>query len=503
MDSFLELDPLDLTFLFHSKNKIMIKKIIFFFFSVLLVASCTKDFAELNTNPTAVTDVPTSNLLSAAIQDLIGINSGLGANKTFMLYTQQWSQREETNRSRYNDKQRDWSSWYLNGMPELYNIIELNSGDSKGDYIAYGSNENQIAVAKILRAWAFHNITDAWGDVPYSDVGKPEITFPKYDSQASIYDGLLAELKDANNLIDVNAAGVKGDMVFNGDMAKWKKFANSLRARIALRMSKVNPDLGKSELIAALADGVMTSNDDNVTVDFQMEEKYSNPLFLEFKVQHWTYVSDVLVNAMSVDAANVDPRLMAYADPAINLGTIVGFPYGLTDAESSDIPQNDASHPSALVRSATFPSILFTYSELLFIQAEAVKLGWISGTAEDFYNDAIRASMAFWGVSEADANAHLAAAHVVFDDANWQEQMATQKWISLYLQGAQAWAEYRRSGYPVLQIPANSVLNNATEVPRRFFYPESEQSTNGDNLDRAIQAMGGDDFSVRVWWDKQ
>ncbi len=478
------------------------KKIIFFFLAIVLITtSCTKDFADLNTNPTAVTKVPTSNLLTGAIQDLIGINSGLGSNKTFMLYTQFWSQREETGRSRYGDIQRDWSAWYLRGMPELYNIIELNTGANKADYVGYGSNNNQVAVAKIMRAWAFQNITDAWGNVPYSDVGKPEIAFPKYDEQSEIYPKLLAELKEANSLIDVNALGVKGDLLFDGDMAKWKKFANSLRARIAMRMSKVNPSLAKSELVAALSDGVIESNDDNATVAFQVEEDHANPLFLEFKVQQWTYVSDVLVNAMSADAANIDPRLAVYADDAINLGSIVGLPYGLTDDQSSAIAQDDASHPGELVRSSTFPSILFTYSEMLFIQSEAAKLTWISGSNEELYYDAIRASMEFWGVSTADADAHLNAAGVVYDDANWKEQLATQKWLSFYMQGAQAWAEYRRLGYPILQVPTEELQNDATDVPRRFYYPLDEQNTNGENLNRAIEAMGGDDFSVRVWWD--
>ena len=200
------------------------------FLSIILMYGCTEDFTDINTDPTTTTEVPTSTLLTAAMQDLISINAGLGYNKTTMLYSQYWSQREETGRSRYGDINRDWASWYLGGMPELNNIIELNSGDKKENFLASGSNANQIAVANILKAWAFHNITDAWGDVPYSEVGDPEIVFPKYDSQESIYNGILSELEKASDLIDVNGAGVEGDMMFNGDMAKWKKFANSLRA---------------------------------------------------------------------------------------------------------------------------------------------------------------------------------------------------------------------------------------------------------------------------------
>ncbi len=478
------------------------KKILIIFLSFVLLNSCTEDFEVLNTNPVATSDVPTSNLLTGAIQDLISINAGLGYNKTCMLYTQFWSQRETTGRSRYGDINRDWSSWYLNGLPELNNIIALNSGGHKGAFIAYGSNGNQIAVARILRAWAFLNITDAWGNIPYSEVGNPKISFPKYDSQESIYGNLLTELKEANTMIDISAAGVEGDLMYNGDMAKWKKFANSLRARMALRMSKVDPVKGASELTRAIADGVIESNDENALVNFQVEEDFANPLFIEFKVQQWTYVSDVLVNAMSVDPDFVDPRLAVYADPALNTGMITGLTYGLTDDESTEVLQDDISYPGALVRGTTFPSILFTVSEMLFIKAEAVELGWMSGDAESFYNDAIKNSMAFWGIDNDVAENYLSEAHVAYSDANWQELIGTQKWLSFYMQGAQAWAEYRRIGFPVLVAPPKELQNDATGVPRRFFYELSEKNTNGANLEAAISAMGGDNFDIRVWWDK-
>lgn len=477
------------------KNKIIL------LLSVLFIFGCTDDFGDINTDPTSSTEVPTSNLLTKAIQDMVTINSSLGYNKTMMFYVQQWSQRESTGRSRYGDIQRDWASWYLNGMPELYEIIKLNSGDTKDNFSAYGSNNNQIAVAKILRSWAFMNMTDAWGDIPYSEVGNPEISFPKYDKQSSIYPSLLAELKSAAGSID-SGDGVVGDLLFDGDMAKWKKFANSLRARIALRMSKVDNGKAKSEFESAINDGVIESNDDNAVVAFQEVEGYANPLYLEFLVQQWTYISDVLVDAMSVDTNNVDPRLAIYGDPAVSTGTVIGFPYGLPDDASTEIPQDDGSYPGAMVRSNTFGSILCTASEMEFAKAEAISMGWIAGDAGAAYNAAIKLNMGFWGVDDAAADAFIAAPHVAYDAAKSAELIGTQKWISLYTQGAQAWAEYRRIGYPMLAIPAEQVENGATQVPRRFYYPLEERNTNGDNLDGAISGMGGDDFNVHVWWDK-
>lgn len=477
------------------------KKILFITMIAFLFNSCTDGFEELNTNPTKTSDVPTSSLLTAAMQDMITTNSSLGYNKTTELYVQHWSQRETTVRSRYGDIESGWSSWYLGGLPELNNIIDLNSGDNKDDYIAYGSNENQIAVAKIMKSWAFLNITDAWGDVPYSEVGNPEIRFPKYDRQSDIYASLLEDLKSANDAIDVTSGSVKGDLLYDGDMSKWKKFANSLRARIAMRMSKVDEAKAKTELTAAINDGVFESTDDDAYINFQEEEKYANPLYAEFLTQQWTYVSRTLTDKMTLNNTITDPRLAVYAAPNKN-GNYLGLPYGLLDDESTAFAIDSCSNPGLLIRDATFPSILMTYSEIQFIMAEAAQRGWVSGSASDFYNSAIKANMDFWFVPSDKSDAYIALPEVAYDVANWAEQIGTQKWISFYTQGAQAWAEYRRIGFPVLNVPTGSLNNGATQIPRRFFYNAEESNLNGDQLDIAISNMGGDNFDIRVWWDK-
>ena len=413
-------------------------KKIFLYSLVLFVAmSCTDHFAELNTDPTNTSDVPTSALLTAAMQDLASQNSSLGYNKTTELYAQHWSQRETTVRSRYGDIQSGWNAWYLNGMPELNNIIALNSGDNAVDYIAYGSNDNQIAVAKILKAWAFHNLTDCWGDVPYSEVGNPDIIFPKYDKQSDIYADLLSELKAAQSMIDVSSTPVGGDLMYGGDMAKWKKFANSLRARIAMRMSKVDATKAGSELASAIADGVFESNDDDANIAFQAEQDNSNPLYQEYLVQQWTYVSATLLDEMTQNNTINDPRVPIYATPT-KQGVYLGLPYGLEDAASSAFAQDTCSYPGEKVREATFPTILMTYSELQFIMAEAAAKGWTAGNAGDLYNNAIRSNMQFWGVDAADIDTYMALPSVAFDASKSDEMIGTQKWISFFTQGAQA-----------------------------------------------------------------
>ncbi len=477
------------------KNKILILFALFF-----VAFSCTDDFDEINTNPVEKEVVPTSTLLTSALQSFINLNSSLNANKTIMLYTQQWSQRETTSRSTYGDGERDWSNWYLSGMPEIDNILDLNRGETAGDFIGSGATENQIGVAMILRAWAFMNITDTWGDVPFTEAHDPTILTPTYDRQSDIYPALISDLKSAASMLNPNATAMTGDLLFNGDIGGWIKFANSLRTRLAMRMSEVDAAAAQAALNDALSGPVFESNADNAAMAFQPELNQSNPLFQEFEVQMWTYIAKPLVDLMTQNNTISDPRLPIYASPNQN-GLYVGLPYGLDDGASSAIAQDSCSYPGEFVRAAEYESIFMTYAELLFIRAEAAERGWISGDAASLYNSAVHANMEFWGVSDVDANAYLAQPSVQYNSGNWRQILSEQKYISMYMQGYQVWSEWRRLDYPVLQVPAGA-QNGATDIPRRFFYNTTERSLNGDNLDAATAAMGGDNFNVRVWWDQ-
>lgn len=486
------------------------KKIIIIIILFIGAYSCTSEFEDINTDPFAPSVVPTPTLLTAAMQDLININSGLGYNKTFMLYSQQWSQRETTSRSLYDigSTSSDWSAWYLNGLPELMNIIKLNSGDNKDDFSVYGKNENQIAVATILKVWAFHNITDTWGNVPYSETFDIDNVTPKYDKQEDIYSALIQELKDAVAIIDTDALGfASGDLMYDGDMNKWKGFANSLRARIALRMSEVNPTLAQAEVADALGSIVFLGNSDNAQVDFQDEEANANPLYLEFLTQSWTFISEPYIDLMNsygsgTVAVPSDPRVIKYAATNVD-NEYVGFPYGLTSSESLTYAIDAGSLPSEAVRAIDFSSFIMTYSELLFIKAEAEQRGWFGsvGDAGATYEQAITASMEQWEVDSTDVSTYLALPDVQYVAADWRELIGEQKHISLFTQGSNAWSEWRRLDFPELVFPENA-SSNSSEIPRRLFYPSSEASVNVVNLEQAIVDMGGDTFSTRMWWDQ-
>ena len=481
------------------------KKIIILIIWSVAILSCTSDFEEMNKNPMTSVEEPTSALLTQAMQDLIGVNSSLGYNKTLMLYSQQWAQRETTTTSLYqkDSYDGDWKAWYTNGLPELVEIIKLNSGESKGSYAAYGKNENQIATAMILKAWAFHNITDTWGNVPYSQAFDFDYSQPKYDKQEEIYPKLLAELKNAVNMMDTSVSGFKsGDLMYNGNMNKWMAFANSLRARIAMRMSEVNPSLAQTEVSSALNATIFASNTDNAQISFQNAEAQANPLYLEFLTQSWTFVSEPMIDLMNsygsgTAAAPSDPRVMQYAAQN-SANEYQGFPYGLDSSTSLTYAINARSLPNDLVRTMDFPSYIMTYAELLFIKAEAEQRGWFGavGDASTTYKDAIVASMNQWNVASADIATYTGLADVQYNATNWRKMIGDQKYIALYMQGSSAWSEWRRLDFPVITAPA------LTAIPRRFFYSLREGIVNFDNVEQAKIDMGGDLLSTTMWWDQ-
>jgi hypothetical protein len=470
---------------------------------LLVFTSCTKNFEDINTDPNGVTSVPTTYLLTSAQQKLITQNSSLNFNKTFMLWAQYWTQRETTNRSRYDlSVDTDWNSFYSIGLPDLNTIIEFNSGDKKDYYAGFGDNNNQIAVAMILKAWTFSLMTDTWGDIPYSQALNSEFAFPAYDKQSDIYPDLIAQLKAADALINTSNSGFKsGDLMYAGNMSKWKKFANSLRARLAMRMSKVAPSEAETAFKEAIQAGVFSANSEEAIINFQSAETYANPLYLEFLTQNWTLPTELLINRM---IAISDPRLAIYADPNTAAGEYVGLPYGLSDAASQSYALTNLSKIGAKPRSATFPSILMSYSEVLFLQAEATKKGWLAGgnaEIEALYKAAITANMQFWGVSSTNIDNYLLQSEVVYNSANWNAQLGEQKWLALYTQGAQAFFEWRRLGQPNIQIPTSALSYNLTQMPRRFFYATGEKSLNGTQLQAAITQMGGDLLTTRMWID--
>ena len=472
------------------------------------------DFGEASDNLNNPSDVLPSSLLAATQTKLVGALS-LSSTATPSLYVQHLSQTQYTEESRYQTINFNWnitgSGSDFEGTVNIYNkpilslksIIDANTDAStKEAMAAYGSNNNQIAVAKILWAYYFQWMTDRWGMLPYSEaLGGVSSPTPAYDTQEFIYNDLFDKIDEALAQMD-NGDGPVGDAFFGGDMSKWAQFANTLKMNMAIRLAKVYPNAGDyaaTKFNEAMS-GAISSVNENIMFECISDDSYDNPYQDDYVDLGRTdeCLSDVLVNRLQ--ALN-DPRLPKFAEPAVSTGTYVGLQYGWQDAAS--VPNDDVSFmKDELIKEGTTPLPMFTYAQIAFNKAEAALLGWIPGSAQTYYEEAITASMQQWGVDAADITSYLAEADVVYNASNAMNQIAEQKWIALFYQPYEAWAEWRRLDYPVLTPAVDYLTGNGTQIPLRHGYPSTEATQNTSSYNDAVAAQGADGLYTSLWWDR-
>jgi len=440
-------------------------------------------------------------LLSNAINDADNVvNSTQG-----QLYVQYLANSQYTSADNYQTIQWSYGAWYDGPLMDLEQIIILNTDEETREAAElYGSNENQIAVAQILQSWIYLHLTDRWGDIPYTEaLGIYEgIRQPGFDTQQSVYSSLFSTLKSAQANIS-NTNPVTGDQMFGGDMEKWKQFANTIRLIMAMRLSEVDPSTGQSELNSALADGIIT---ENLYYTHLGNAVYENPWNTRFDTRSDYCVANTLVDRMQTTAnggvlnSSMDPRLPVYADPTESTGEYVGMPYGLSEAEAGSISNSDVSFLGSSLREQTAPTYLVTMAQVYFTLAEAAVLNWISDDAQELYEMGIQASLNQYGVGN-QFDAYMSNSWVQFDSGNAREQILTQKWIANFLNGYEAWSDWRRTGIPALD-PADNALNDSGEIPVRQAYPVFERDLNGDNYEAVVARQGEDGLDTPVWWDK-
>ncbi|ULQ53028.1 SusD/RagB family nutrient-binding outer membrane lipoprotein [Flavihumibacter fluvii] len=465
-------------------------------------AGCDKvsDFGSTNTNPNGTPTPITKGLFTRAIAELGGKEGGLAISTMTRpgYYAQYFSETQYPSASLYDLPQAEFSGFYSAFLYDLQNIINLNTDEAtKATVIASGSNANQIATCRILKAYAMWTITDRWGDIPYSEALKGVPQAPKYDTQESIYADLLKELTEAVDQFD-GGQPMGGDIVYGGNIAKWKKFANSVRVQIALRMSKVYPDpsgMAATELKAALAHsaGTISTNDDNFVIAYTAA--YQNPWYSTYVVAG--RVDDAISSTMT-------EKLSSFSDPRIaNYGTAPeGFPYGLDRPNAIAVPEGYGLILKGKGMAANDGLPVMNAATILFARAEAAERGWTSENAAALYEQAVTTSLSQWNHGDA-AAAYLAQSTVGYGTTDHLEKIATQKWIAMYPDGLQAWCEWRRTGFPEL-TPSAYPVNESGEIPRRYVYGSGEYGNNNANVkEAAARLTGGDTQDARMWWDKE
>lgn len=455
------------------------KKLSLFLVALVLLASC--DLASfddnINQNPNAPTDAPPSQLLANAMLYL----PGLAEDPQGEYLSQFLSKTIYQDNSFYPPQATGFYSWYNGPLINLQRVIE----NSK--------NPNEVAVAKILKSYFFWNLTDRWGPIPYSEAlqGRDELT-PVYDSQQAIYTSLFDTLEAAAS--QINGSGMlEDDIIYDGDLMKWKKLANSIRLLMALRLSEVDPGLAQQEFNQALQAGVMESNDDNLVFHNLANANQQGYWYFEIVVppiREWWALSGGLVGLMK---PYNDPRLPVYGRPTASSGDYIGLPYG-TDGS---IDNGDYSLLGTAIYAQDAPVYLLTYAQVLFAKAEAAAREWISGSAKTYYNKAIEKSILQWTGSTDGASQFLAQPDISFNPATAIKQIATQRYVHLFMNGYEAWSEWRRLGYP-------NTLNKpkGREVPLRLIYSSEEELNNTENYNAAVEMLdNGNSQYSRVWWD--
>ncbi|AGA79094.1 SusD/RagB family nutrient-binding outer membrane lipoprotein [Echinicola vietnamensis] len=468
----------------------------------LFLDSCTGDFEEMNVDPNNPTSISPALLLPNAIQ--VSVDRYWGHSSRFQRLNIDaamcWMQ--HLARNIYINVEGDsyeipltvssgtWDALYNDALVNFESVQRL-SGEG-GEF----ENTNYYGVALVMKAFTFSYMTDVFGPIPYSEAlkGTAEnpINSPKYDSMEDIYAGLMEDLRLANESLSTDGPAISGDILFEGDIMRWKKFANSLRLKLANHQAGQKPAASQAIMAEILGDPstypLFTSNDDFAQLNHVDVIGSRNKMFDVFSTRSDWNISETLINKLlELD----DGRITVYAQPLAD-GSYAGLPNGLTDAAAGNY---SASIIGTKFLDPTAPSILMSYAELLFIEAEAALDGDIDGDPAALLEEAIAASFDQHGLEmPADYMSRIGEVD--------KETIMTQKWLALFGQGVEAWTEYRRTGYPVFPPPnPDAVFYNEGVLPTRLEYPTSEYSLNKAALDEGLRLLGGDDtMRSPLWW---
>lgn len=515
-------------------------KIAVLFILGLTLTSCQKDFTEVNTDPINIISTTPEKLLAPALVN--SVSAGLFRNRNFnnelMQVTVSISDGDGTVfRYEYRSTVSDdlWNKWFV----QITNFKGIYSLAGKPEYL----NKSYQGISLVCQSWIFSMLSDVYGDIPYFEAGKGAngVLEPKFDKQKDIYLDLFKKLEEANTLLSSGTAiKASSDPVFKGDIAKWRKFCNSLYLRLLLRVS------GKSDVsamcMAKIKDivetnpgtyPIMASNAESATIKWtggtSTSDAYTSPYVNGVRAQDFrtpaigSFFIDHLVTwkdpRLDVSAPYGNGGANAWGIAQGGLSSYSGVPSGYAIGTgvvkgsyfySNDQTLGSGTYGAKSLQQNPLTGILMNYAEVQFILAEAAVQGWISGSAENYYNAGITAAINYWvpGFS-ADPTSYMAIKHITEADIDWNnaatletkmEQIHVQKYYALFMVDLQQWFEYRRSGHPIL--PKGPGLRNGGVMPARMNYPVYVQSANPTNYRAAIVNQGPDVISTNVWWQK-
>lgn len=500
------------------------KKLLIFMISTLTFIACG-DLTDQNNDPKRSDTAPAGALLANAEKSLMDYLASSNVNRNiFRLLSQHWTQTTYTDESNYdldtrNIPQNWWHTMYRDVLKDIRESKKVTEADGA---LTAEVKQNQLAILEILEVYTWSVLVDTFGDIPYEDALKvtasdDDILLPEYDDAATIYSDLITRLNAAlGDLVPAENSWDIDDLFYEGNVASWVKLGNSIKLRLGMNLADVNPALAQPTVEAA-APHVFASNDDNAIILYKSAPPNTNPIWVDL-VQSGRkdfVAANTVVNIMTgLD----DPRGNFYfttvdtliydayeegepAEGAEVIDTATVFYGGVYGASNNYATY---SKPGEMIVQPDFQAALMDYSEVSFYLAEARGRGWSwtgNLTAAEYYDQAITASMQYWGVSDADITDYLAQPEVAYGTApgTYLEKIGLQKWLALYNRGFEAWTEWRRLDAPVL-IPAGAP-EDELHIPLRYTYPVSEQNVNTINYAKAAEAIGGDDTQTKLFWD--
>jgi hypothetical protein len=385
-----------------------------------------------------------------------------------------------------------WNAMYRDVLADLRESSRLINADAS---LLPKEKANKLAILDIMEVYTFGILVNSFGNIPYTEALNAEKLFPKYDDAKTVSADLITRLNADIAKLDASAAGFTSgeDVVYKGSVTKWVKFANTLRMKLGMIVADENATAAKSAVEASDA-GAISASTDNGLFTYLSASPNQNPLHVDIVLggrQDYIAAKDL----MDKLAGWNDPRKTAYFSTN-NAGNYAG---GIVGKVNTYV---DFSRAGAKVIAADAAYVLADYVETEFLRAEAKERGFnVAGTAEQHYNNAITASILYWGGTAAEAAAYLAQPEVAYTTAagDWKQKIGTQKWIASYNRSYETWTELRRLDYPVITAPVNA----KSGFPTRLTYPNTEQTLNGTSYTAAAAAIGGDVVTTKLFWDKK
>lgn len=454
--------------------------------TALVSCSKVKDFGDTNVNPAAIT-TPTTYAILTSVESGI---SGWANDGTASAWIQHTSESQYPSEGLY-----DIGATYFGFGTYTGPLLNLKT------IITTSTNTDEIACARILTQYIYWNLTDNLGDIPYSQTGS---TSPAYDKQQDIYKGMIAELKAAKNSF-IGSGSLRGDILNNNDVNKWKKFANSLRAMMAIQLTKRFPNAGDyaaTEFKAAIADGVIESNADNVGLTYP-GGSFKNPFWGDYDGARDNGESTTIFNLL---AGFNDARQNAFGT------STTPVPFGVKEATINAFTKNNPSWSHKLAapfRTETSTVWMLTASQLFLARAEAAARGWTTEDKTAMLVAGVNASYAQWNLGTPAAN-YFTQSGVVLDGTNDIKKIAEQEYLAAFPNGKAAWNSWRRTGFPVLAVAPDPINPAHTTIPRRYTFTPASVSTfseynmNPANLNAAISRLvpATDQPESKIWWDQ-